>query len=72
MDDHQVEGLATGLSHIARDLRAVEGELKKIRLLMAADLVLKTYEHTEEGGIKVTHPISELIDTVQELEYDYD
>ena len=64
MDDYQAEGLATGLSHIARDLRAVEDELKKIRMLMSADLLLKTYQHTEEDDI-VKWPIGRLLDIVE-------
>jgi hypothetical protein len=66
MDDYQVEGLVL-------EIRRISDELKNIRVLMAADLLLKTYQHTEEDEgeiLTVTHPITDLIDTVQELKYD--
>ena len=68
MDDYQAEGLATGLGHIARDIRAVENELKNIRVIMAADVVLKTFQHVDKNDC-TRWTLSDLIDMVQGMDY---
>lgn len=50
-------------------LQRIAYELEKIRVIMAADLLLKTYQHIEEDTGLVKNPISDLIDVVQDLNY---
>ena len=79
MEDHQLDALIGEISRLrkeleplleVKDLNLIADELKNIRVIMAADLLLKTYQHTEDADSHLVQwPITELIDVVQNIDY---